>query len=137
MASVLGIASGLLSLKQYENGSVLIGGGWQGIGDREHGPVALRPEGFLGNVRLAAHTIPALRQARVLRSWLGLEAETADALPAIGPVPGVAGAWMIGSVHSGYTSGPYFGRLLAQAVLGQSPDLPLFPIDRLLHKEAA
>jgi glycine/D-amino acid oxidase-like deaminating enzyme len=137
MASVLGVASGLLSLKQFENGSVLIGGGWQGIGDREHGPVALRPESFLGNVRLAAHTIPALRAAHVLRSWLGLEAETADALPAIGPVPGAEGAWIIGSVHSGYTSGPYFGKLLAQAMLGQAPDLPLFPIDRLLHQEAA
>ncbi len=137
MSSVLGVASGLLSLKQYENGTVLIGGGWQGIGDRERGPVAVRPENFLGNVRLAAYTIPALREARVVRSWLGLEAETADALPAIGPVPGVPGAWIIGSVHSGYTSGPYFGRLLAQAVLGEAPDLPLFPIDRLLTAEAA
>jgi glycine/D-amino acid oxidase-like deaminating enzyme len=137
MSSVLGVASGLLSLKQYENGTVLIGGGWQGIGDRERGPIAVQPENFIGNVRLAAHTIPALRAARVVRSWLGLEAETADALPAIGPVPGVHGAWMIGSVHSGYTSGPYFGRLLAQAVLGEALDLPLFPIDRLLPVEAA
>ncbi len=137
MASVLGVASGLLSLKQFENGSVLIGGGWQGMGDREHGPIAVRPESFLGNVRLAAHTIPALRAARVVRSWLGLEAETADALPAIGPVPGVPGAWTIGSVHSGYTSGPYFGRLLAQAVLGMAPELPLFPIDRLLSQAEA
>lgn len=137
MASVLGVASGLLSLKQYENGTVLIGGGWQGIGNREQGPVAVKPESFLGNLRLAAHTIPALRDARVVRSWLGLEAETADALPAIGPVPGVPNAWTIGSVHSGYTSGPYFGRLLAQAVLGEAPALPLFPIDRLMPLEAA
>jgi glycine/D-amino acid oxidase-like deaminating enzyme len=137
MASVLGVASGLLSLKQYENGSVLIGGGWQGMGDRDQGPIAVRPESFLGNVRLAAHTIPALRDARVLRSWLGLEAETADALPAIGPVPWVPGAWTIGSVHSGYTSGPYFGRLLAQAVLGEAPEMPLFPIDRLLSQAEA
>lgn len=137
MRTVLGVASGLLSLKQYENGSVLIGGGWQGEGDRDRGPVAVRPDNLLGNMRLAAHTIPALRDARVVRSWLGLEAETADALPAIGPVPGVPGAWIIGSVHSGYTSGPYMGRLLAQAILGQPPDLPLFPIDRLLDREAA
>ena len=109
MRTVLGVASGLLSLKQYANGTVLIGGGWQGIGDRARGGVAVRPENFLGNVRLAAHTVPALREARVVRSWLGLEAETADALPAIGPIPGVDDAWIIGSVHSGYTSGPYMG----------------------------
>jgi glycine/D-amino acid oxidase-like deaminating enzyme len=137
MRTVLGVASGLLSLKQYENGTVLIGGGWQGIGDRARGGLAVKPESFLGNVRLAAHTIPALREARVVRAWLGLEAETADALPAIGPIPGVADAWIIGSVHSGYTSGPYLGRLLAQAMLGEPPELPLFPIDRLLQRNAA
>ncbi|MEO3471461.1 FAD-binding oxidoreductase [Roseomonas sp. CAU 1739] len=132
MRTVLGVASGLLSLKQYANGTVLIGGGWQGIGDRVRGGIAVKPENFLGNVRLAAHTVPALREARIVRSWLGLEAETADALPAIGAIPGVDDAWTIGSVHSGYTSGPYMGKILAQAILGQDPDLPLFPIDRLL-----
>lgn len=137
MRSVLGVASGLLSLKQYANGTVLIGGGWQGIGDRARGGLAVRAENFQGNVRLAAHTIPALREARIVRSWLGLEAETADALPAIGPIPGVPDAWIIGSVHSGYTSGPYFGKLLAQAILGHAPEMPLFPIDRLLAKELA
>ena len=137
MRSVLGVASGLLSLKQYENGTVLIGGGWQGIGDRARGGLAVKPESFLGNVRLAAYTIPALREARVVRAWLGLEAETADALPAIGPVSGIPDAWIIGSVHSGYTSGPYMGKLLAQAILGQAPELPLFPIDRLLQRDAA
>jgi glycine/D-amino acid oxidase-like deaminating enzyme len=137
MRTVLGVASGLLSLKQYANGTVLIGGGWQGIGDRARGGLAVRAENFAGNVRLAAFTIPALREARVVRAWLGLEAETADALPAIGPIPGVADAWIIGSVHSGYTSGPYFGKLLADAVLGEPPAMPLFPIDRLLAKDAA
>ena len=137
MRSVLGVASGLLSLKQYENGTVLIGGGWQGIGSRETGPVAVQPDNLLGNIRLAVHTIPALRAARVVRSWLGLEAETDDALPAIGMLPGVPDAWVIGSVHSGYTSGPYFGKLLAQAILGAAPELPLFPVERLLLREAA
>lgn len=137
MHCVLGVASGLLSLKQYENGTVLIGGGWQGTGTRETGPIAVRPDNFLGNIRLAAHTIPALRHARVVRSWLGLEAETADALPAIGPIPGIDGAWIIGSVHSGYTSAPYMGRVLAQAMLGTPPEMPLFPIDRLLQPAEA
>jgi sarcosine oxidase, subunit beta len=72
-----------------------------------------------------------------VRAWLGLEAETADALPAIGAMPGVPDAWIIGSVHSGYTSGPYFGKLLAQAMLGEAPEMPLFPIERLLPMEHA
>lgn len=139
MRSVLGIASGLLSLKQYPNGTVLIGGGWQGKGGRHDGRGDdFVPEALVGNIRLAAFVLPALRQARIVRAWLGLEAETADALPVLGPLPGVPDAWIIGSVHSGYTSGPFMGTLLADAILGRPLALPLFPIDRLLQtKDAA
>lgn len=132
MRTVVGVASGLLSLKQYGHGTVVIGGGWQGRGDRERGGVELAPERLVGNVRLACHAIPALRGARLARAWAGLEAETADALPAVGPVPGVPDAYVCGSVHSGYTSGPYIARLLAERILGREPEMPLFPIDRLL-----
>jgi len=137
MRTVVGIANGLLSLKQYQHGTVVIGGGWQGQGDRERGGVALLPDRVIGNVRLACHAIPPLRGARIARAWAGLEAETADALPAAGPVPGVPGAFVLGSVHSGYTSGPYLARLMAERILGREPALPLFPIDRLLLAEAA
>ncbi|MCC7283194.1 MAG: FAD-binding oxidoreductase [Acetobacteraceae bacterium] len=138
MRTQLGIASGLLSLKQFENGTVLIGGGWQGIGTRADGRGdAFIPENLIGNMRLAAFTIPALRRARAVRAWLGLEAKTADDLPVLGPIPGVDDAWIIGCSHSGFTSGPYLGKLLADALLGQAPELPLFPPDRLLLKDAA
>lgn len=132
MRTVVGIANGLLSLKQYPHGTVVIGGGWQGIGDRQQGGVELLPERLIGNARLACHAIPALARGRMVRAWAGLEAETADALPAVGPVPGIADAYVCGSVHSGYTSGPYIARLLAEHILGREPVLPLFPIDRLL-----
>ncbi|MEM1346631.1 MAG: FAD-dependent oxidoreductase [Pseudomonadota bacterium] len=132
MRTVLGIASGLLSLKQFANGSVVIGGGWQGMGDRERGAEALRPEALVGNLRLACHAVPALRQGRLLRAWAGLEAETADAMPAVGPLPGLPEAFVCASVHSGYTSGPYIATLLAEHMLGREPALPLFPVERLL-----
>lgn len=137
MRTVVGIASGLLSLKQYAHGTVVIGGGWQGEGDRECGGVALLPERLIGNVRLACHVIPALASARMVRAWAGLEAETADALPAVGPVPGVEDAYVCGSVHSGYTSGPYIARLLADRLLGREPEMPLFPIERLMSTTPA
>ena len=131
MRTVLGIASGLLSLKQFANGTVVIGGGWQGIGDRTRGGIALRPEHLIGNVRLACHAVPALAGTRLVRAWAGLEAETADAMPAVGPLPGHPDAWVCGSVHSGYTSGIYIARLLAERMLDRAPAMPLFPIDRL------
>ena len=111
---------------------MLIGGGWQGKGDRETGETTIIPENLIGNVQLAAHAVPALRRGRILRSWAGFEAETADAMPIVGPVPGIADAYAIGSVHSGYTSAPYMGRLLADYMLGQKTAMPLFPMDRLL-----
>jgi glycine/D-amino acid oxidase-like deaminating enzyme len=136
MRTVVGIASGLLSLKQYPHGTTVIGGGWQGIGDRENGGVGLLPDRLIGNVRLACHAIPALKDARLARAWAGLEAETADALPAAGPIPGHPEAFVCGSVHSGYTSGIYIAKLLAERLLGREPALLLFPIDRLLPQPA-
>lgn len=132
MRTVLSIANGLLSMKQFANGTVLIGGGWQGVGDRENGPVETIPQNLQGNLRLAQHVIPALASARVARIWLGLESETADAMPMLGPIAGHDGAWVIGCVHSGYTSGPFMGKLLAQAMLGSEPELPLFDPARLV-----
>lgn len=133
MRTVVGIASGLLSLKQYANGTVVIGGGWQGIGNREEGGHSLQPEALVGNVRLACHAIPALRDARLVRAWAGLEAETADAMPIVGPVPGHPDAFVCGSVHSGYTSGLAIARRLADRILGLDTTASLFPIDRLLE----
>lgn len=132
MRTVLSVANGLLSLKQFANGTVLIGGGWQGEGDRERGGVEARPQNLVGNMRLAAYAVPALAEARIARIWLGLEAETADAMPIIGDVPGVPQAYVVGSAHSGYTSGPFMGRIMAQHILGQQPDLPLFDPARLV-----
>ncbi|MEP7206366.1 MAG: FAD-dependent oxidoreductase [Casimicrobiaceae bacterium] len=132
MRTVLSVASGLLSLKQFRNGTVLIGGGWQGLGDPERGGVETVPDNLVGNLRLAQWTVPALAATRINRIWLGLEAETADALPLLGPVPGVREAYVIGSVHSGYTSGPYMGKLLAQRMLGANPAHPLFDPARLV-----
>ena len=134
MRTVVGIASGLLSLKQYPHGTVVIGGGWQGKGDRALNSHSVSHDSLIGNVRLAVHAIPGLAASRIVRSWTGFEAETADALPAVGPVPGHDGAWVCGSVHSGYTSAPYMARCVTQAILGQEPEMPLFPIDRLMKQ---
>ncbi len=132
MRTVITVASGLLSLKQFANGTTLIGGGWQGAGGPERNTMSIIPENMIGNTRLAAYAIPALKKTRVVRAWLGPEAETDDAMPIIGPVPGRPGAFVIGSVHSGYTSGPYMGRLMADFILGRESEHPLFPVDRLI-----
>lgn len=132
MGSVVSIANGLLSLKQFVNGTVVMGGGWQGRGNVDTGETSVIPANLVGNVRLASFTIPRLSEARIARIWLGFESETDDAMPAIGPIPGWENAFVIGCVHSGFTSGPYMGRLLAQAMDGQAVDLKAFDPARLL-----
>lgn len=132
MRTVVGVASGLLSLKQYPHGSVVIGGGWQGTGDRSSSQNYLNPDSLIGNMRLAAYAIPALAKARFVRAWAGYEAETSDAMPVVGPIPGFPDAYICGSIHSGYTSGPYVSHLLSEKILGREPKMPLFPIERLI-----
>ena len=61
MQTQVGIASGLLSLKQFPHGTVVIGGGWQGRGERTANHSETVSESVIGNVRLACHAIPALQ----------------------------------------------------------------------------
>jgi glycine/D-amino acid oxidase-like deaminating enzyme len=122
----IGHATGLLTVKQSDNGTVLIGGGWQGRGDPELGESAILPENLLTNLRLAATALPDLRRTRVVRSWIGYEAHVPDYLPLAGALPGVPGAWLLACVRGGYTIGPYISELLATRMLGGEPELPLF-----------
>ena len=135
MRTVIGVASGLLTLKQKANGTVLIGGGWKGIGDIDRGGVEVIPANLIGNLRLAHYTIPGLAEARVVRTWLGLDANMADFMPLVGPVPGAEGAFVIGCIRGGYTIGPYMGWLLAERILGREPEMPLFDMSRFVSED--
>ncbi len=138
MRRVLGVATGLLTLKQSRNGTVIIGGGWQGKGDPARGGYEVIPENLVGNLRLASYAVPALRKTRVVRTWLGLEGNTQDAMPIVGELPGAPGAYVIGAVRGGFTIGPFMGKLLAQRILGQEPEMPLFdPARVIVPAEAA
>ncbi len=132
MKTVLGIATSLLTLKQSENGTVLIGGGWQGKGDPDRGGYEIIPENLVGNLRLASYVVPALRNARIVRTWLGVEGNAEDTMPLVGDIPGAPNAYVIGCVRGGYTIGPYMGLLLAQYILGKEPEMPLFDPSRVV-----
>ncbi len=129
---MLGVVSGRLSLKQKPNGTVLIGGGWTGLPGVRPGSYRVDPDNLIGNLRLASHAVPALRKARVVRAWFGVRDHYPDYLPMIGPLDTSNTAFMIASGVSGYTLGPYLGRLLADRILGQEPELPLFDPTRWL-----
>ena len=135
--TVLGIATSLLTLKQSANGTVLIGGGWQGKGDPQRGGYEILPENLVGNLRLATYVVPALRKARIVRTWLGVEGNAPDVMPLVGDIPGAPDAYVIGCVRGGYTIGPYMGTLLAQHILGHEPEMPLFDPGRAIVPDDA
>lgn len=130
--SVIGHATGLLTLKQKPGGGMLIGGGWQGTGTPQEGRGRVALSTLLPNLRLATHVVPGLAGLRLLRSWTGFEANVPDFFPLAGAAPGIADAWLLGCVRGGFTIGPYMGRLMGDLILGREPEMPLFDPARLV-----
>ena len=62
---------------------------------------------------------PGLRQASIVRTWVGLRPYSIDKHPLIGPWPHLRGLW-IAAVHEGLgiSLAPITGRLLAQQLAG-------------------
>lgn len=62
------------------------------------------------------------------RHWLGHRPAPADSIPVIGKVPGAEGAFLgFGHHHIGLTAGAKTGKVLAQLVTGEEPDIPVAP----------
>ena len=134
--TVIGHATGLLTMKQKANGSILIGGGWQGRGTPQEGRGQVMAASLQPNLALAQFVLPALATARVLRSWTGFEANVPDFYPLAGALPGIENAFVLGCVRGGYTIGPYISKLMGDFILGRAPELPLFDPGRNFVEEA-
>jgi D-amino-acid dehydrogenase len=64
----------------------------------------------------------------MIETRVGLRPLSADGLPVLGRVPGVAGAYVAtGHGPSGLTLGPYSARVVADLVVGHVSDLDLAP----------
>ncbi|MEO3427511.1 FAD-binding oxidoreductase [Pelagibius sp. CAU 1746] len=131
--TVVGHATGLLTLKQKANGTVLIGGGWQGQGSPREGRGRIDLGTLVPNLALAQYAVPGLRRLRILRSWTGFEANVPDFYPLAGALPGVPGAFVLGCVRGGYTIGPYISELMGDFILGREPERPLFDPARVFE----
>ena len=78
----------------------------------------------------AAKLIPELTGVQLDSTWVGFRPWLPDGLPAIGGSQAAPGLW-IGTGHegAGIQLGPITGRLLAQAITGETPDMDLSPFD--------
>jgi sarcosine oxidase subunit beta len=127
VGAVIGSEGRKLSLKQTGDGTVVIGGAFEGVVG-EDGKGRVWPKSLAANLANAARLFPALRGARVARSWAGVEAMVADGLPMLGPsgaAPGVVHAFGF-SAH-GFALSPLVGPLVADILEGRSSNLPLAP----------
>lgn len=124
-------ASGKFTAKQAPNGTCLIGGGWMAR-TRTDGTMVTDPANLTGNMVRAAAVIPALAQARAVRSWTAMVNGTADWRPVIGEAPGVPGFYLCLFPWMGFSAGPMSARIVADLVLGRQPPLSLAGISVLL-----
>lgn len=121
-----------LTLKQTEQGTFIIGGGWPS-------PTAPRPARYptrwhsaAGNTAVAVSVLPALADVRVVRTWSGVIVFTDDFSPVVGEshlVPGFHAC----VASTGFTFSPIFARQLAEQMLsptGTSPFAERYSLDR-------
>ena len=76
----------------------------------------------------ALRVAPGLAHADIREIRVGLRPLTADTLPVLGAVPGIAGVFLVtGHGPTGLTLGAYSGKVIAQQMLGQPPGTDLAP----------
>lgn len=126
---------GMLSCKQYPNGTCVIGGGWQGRDDARGMKQTIDHENLHHNLAVAARVVPALAGLRLVRSWTGFEALVPDALPVAGAVPRHDGLYVAACARGGYTLGPAQALIVCEQIAGRTPAIDVSPFSpaRLLQ----
>lgn len=114
-------------MRQADNGEVLIGYSHEEVGyDRRTTLDILQ-----NTAQTAIKTLPALRNANVVRCFSGIRVIPKDGLPIIGEIPSIENAY-ISVMHSGVTLSPLVGTLMTELLIDDrtSLDLSNYSIDR-------
>src|SRR5262249_12145339 len=108
---------------QREDGRILLGCpmDFPGLDDR---PTVA---GLALTLAVLSDSMPPIKSLAVERIWAGLLPPTPHALPIIGPVPGIDGLMLNAGHVFGNLAGPLSGKVLAQAIAGETPDFDLAP----------
>lgn len=130
---VLGAAVRPLSLKQFANGTVLIGGGLRCEADvvRRHGEVDFLR--LSSSAKTVIDFFPHMAGINVVHAWAGIEAFMPDEIPVISMSrhsPQLVHAFGF-SAH-GFELGPIGGQIVSELVLDGRSSLPIepFAVDR-------
>ena len=127
---VVGSTSRALSLKQFTNGTVLIGGGHKGRAWPDTNRTALVLENLASNARIASEIFPPMHAAAIVRTWAGIEGRMPDDIPVLGSSSTSEGVWhSFGYSAHGFQMGPVCGSIIAELVTTGSTDFPIEPFN--------
>jgi glycine oxidase len=85
-------------------------------------------EGLADLTTFAREIVPPLADAPIERSWAGLRPASLDGLPYLGPLPGLANAFVAtGHFRSGIYLSPATAVVLSQLLRGKPPEIDLAP----------
>ncbi|HVL77580.1 MAG TPA: FAD-binding oxidoreductase [Noviherbaspirillum sp.] len=130
---VLGAAVRPLSFKQFDNGTVVIGGALECSVDFEDKHAELDFSRLSRSARIVTDLFPFLKHVGINRAWSGVEAFTPDKLPVIGPSRKAEGlVHAFGFSASGFQLGPAVGKMVSELILDgrSSMALDAFAVDR-------
>lgn len=129
-----------LSFKQSDQGTLVIGGGLQGAADLDTEQSAVNFRELARGARAATDLFPSVRDVRIVRAWVGMEAKTEDLVPVIGlspTAPGVVHAF--GFSGHGFQLVPVVGEIVCDLLLhGKTArQIDGFAAERLMARKAA
>jgi sarcosine oxidase subunit beta len=119
-----------LSFKQFDNGTVLIGGGHLGQAFPEENRTVLDWRKLAVSAGTVWDVFPVMRSAVIARAWAGIEARMPDDLPCFGPSAKHAGVYhQFGFSAHGFQLGPGAGAVMAEIIATGSSNVPIDGLD--------
>jgi glycine/D-amino acid oxidase-like deaminating enzyme len=117
----------MLTLKQTQYGTFVIGGGWPGelISNADHKAVLF--DSVVGNLNNAMRVLPALRHVNLLRTWAGRSPAADGRTCLIGEDPRLRNMFVVVPLGTGFTLAPILARLLAELIRSGTTSLPIQP----------
>lgn len=136
---VVGTQGRPLSFKQFDNGTVLIGGGHQGEANIDTNATILNFKGLAISAETAVGIFPIMAKARIVRCWAGIEGVMPDLIPVIGPSTREGAFHAFGFSAHGFQLGPIGGQILSELIIDGKSSLPIeaFDIERFADAPSA